>query len=77
MNKKIAQIAKKSGFVFWGNEAWGPGKGKIDWSTDYAKEFDTYTKLLMKETVKWINDNVGLITPEAQADLNKHFGVDE
>ena len=75
MNKKIAKLAKKSGFVFWMNESQGPGKGKIDWACDYEREFEIYTKLVIQETVKWVNDNVGLVTPAANADLKKHFGV--
>ena len=75
MNKKIAKLAKKSGFVFWKNESWGPGKGKIDWSVDYEQELKTYTKLVVEETLNWVNNNVGLITSEARADLNKHLGI--
>ena len=33
--KKIKKLANKAGFVIWGDEPWGPGKGNIDWSSDY------------------------------------------
>jgi|APGre2960657404_1045060.scaffolds.fasta_scaffold60037_2 hypothetical protein len=75
MSKKTKKLAKQAGFVFWKNESWGPGKGKIDWSSDYDKEFKVYTKLVVEETVKWVNDNVGLITDEARKDLHKHLGI--
>lgn len=75
MSKKTKKLAKQAGFVFWNNESWGPGKGKIDWSSDYDKEFSVYTTLVVEETVKWVNDNVGLITDEARKDLHKHLGI--
>ena len=75
MSKKTKKLAKQAGFVFWKNESWGPGKGKIDWSGDYDKEFKVYTKLVVEETVKWVNDNVGLVTDEARKDLHKHLGI--
>ena len=75
MSKKTKKLAKQAGFVFWKNESWGPGKRKIDWSSDYDKEFKVYTKLVVQETVKWVNDNVGLITDEARKDLHKHLGI--
>lgn len=75
MSKKTKKLAKQAGFVFWKNESWGPGKGKIDWSSDYDKEFKVYTKLVVEETVKWVNDNVGLITDESRKDLHKHLGI--
>ena len=75
MNKRTKKIAKDSGFVLWKDEAWGPGAGKIDWSSNYDNEIEIYTKLIVQETVKWINKNVGLVSEEARKDLNKHFGV--
>ena len=75
MNKKAKALVKEAGFVFWKNESWGPGKGNIDWSCGYDKELEVYTKLVVQETVKWVNNNVGLITEEARKDLHKHLGI--
>ena len=46
--KKIRKIAKRAGFVFWKNESYGPGKGHIDWATEYDNEIVKFTKLLKK-----------------------------
>jgi len=52
MKKKIRKLAKKAGFVFWENEHWGPGWGKIDWGCDYENEMKAFVKLLVKAAKK-------------------------
>jgi hypothetical protein len=52
MKKKIRKMAKKAGFVFWKNEDWGPGKNKIDWSSDYTDSFNKFIRLLVKDCSK-------------------------
>ena len=52
MKKKIKKLAKKAGFVIWGDASWGPGKGNIDWSSNYDEELKKFTKLLRKEYAK-------------------------
>jgi hypothetical protein len=52
MNKKIKKLAKKAGFVIWGDEPWGPGKGNIDWSSNYDNELKKFAKLVRKEYAK-------------------------
>jgi len=32
MNNRILELLKEAGFVFWQNEPWGPGPGRVDWS---------------------------------------------
>lgn len=46
-------------------------RGKNDawlWEQDYAR-------LIAEETLKWVNDNVGMITTEATEDLLVHLGI--
>lgn len=57
MNDKIQELAKKSGFIFWKDEPWGPGPGNIDWSCDYGTEFNDFVKSLIHECAKIANDN--------------------
>jgi len=38
---------------------------------------EKFAELIVRECSKWINDNVGLLDEEAQADLLDHFGVEE
>lgn len=57
MNVKIKQLAQQAGFVFWGNESYGPGPNHIDWGCDYDEEFNTFVKLLVNECAKIANDN--------------------
>jgi hypothetical protein len=52
MNDTMIELAKQAGFVFWSNEAHGPGPNNIDWSCDYSNEFDKYSKLLIEQTIK-------------------------
>lgn len=69
MNRQIERLVKKSGFVFWGVEPWGPGDNKIiDWSCDYSEEFEKYTEMLIRECASMAEPTLG-------ADILKHFGV--
>lgn len=51
MNKNIKELAEEAGFVFWGDEKWGPGPGLIDWSCDYKNEFDKFTDLFTDKAI--------------------------
>ena len=51
MNDKMIELAKTAGFVFWDD------KQTIDWSCDYSNEFDRYSKLLIAETIKELNQD--------------------
>jgi len=73
MNERIKKLAQESGFVFWGNEAWGPGEGHIDWSCDYDKELTKFVELIVNECAE-IADTA---EPFLASDLIKqHFGVE-
>jgi hypothetical protein len=48
MKKKIRKLAKKAGFVIWGDASWGPGKGHVDWSCNYDEELVKYTDLVIQ-----------------------------
>lgn len=51
MNDNIKELAKRAGFVLWGNESWNPGD-VIDWSSRYDNEFVKYTQLLVNEVLR-------------------------
>jgi len=79
MNKQIKKLAKKAGFVLWGNETWNPGD-VIDWSCRYDDELTKYTELIVKECaaelIRW-KDEPFPYDPEFGAKLIKqHFGVE-
>ena len=63
------KLAKKAGFVFWGNEDYGPGPGHIDWASNYDKELRKYSRLLVKKVVSSIPD----LTPKQQKALAKQL----
>lgn len=63
------KLAKKAGFVFWGNEDYGPGPGHIDWASNYDKELHKYSRLLVKKVVSSIPD----LTPKQQKALAKQL----
>lgn len=46
MNKRIKELAKYSGFVFWDD-----GTDRIDWASEYDKEFETFCEHLVREVV--------------------------
>jgi len=48
MNTHIMTLAKEAGFIFWGDEDWGPGPGNIDWSCDYSAEFERFGELILQ-----------------------------
>ena len=50
--KRVRELAKKAGFVFWSDEYHGPGKGYIDWSSNYDKELVAYTKLVIQSVLE-------------------------
>ncbi len=52
MEPEIKKLAKKAGFVFWGNQEWGPGEGHIDWACNYDKEIIKFAELLRKKYEK-------------------------
>ena len=49
INNKIKELAKKAEFVFWKDEAWGPGEGHIDWSSNYDIELNKFAELIVRE----------------------------
>ena len=52
MDKKILKLAKKAGFVIWGE---GERVGKIDWACDYDKELEKFYDLV--STVAAVREN--------------------
>lgn len=52
MNKRIEKLARKAGFVFWGNEPHGPGPGHIDWASNYDEELERFAELLIAECAR-------------------------
>jgi hypothetical protein len=52
MDKRTQELAEQAGFVFWGEEEWGPGPGNIDWSCDYNDEFERFAELVRKDLDK-------------------------
>ena len=57
MNTIVKDMAKEAGFVLWKDEAWGPGKDKIDWSTNYDIEFHKFVVLLTEYYKQLLIDN--------------------
>jgi hypothetical protein len=55
MDKRTQELAEQAGFVFWGDESWGPGPGHIDWSCDYNEEFVRFAELTKQEYQNTVN----------------------
>ena len=74
MNPKIKALAKEAGFVFWKKESWGPGKGHIDWASNYDKELVKLVHLIVMECAE-VADRA---EPYKSNDLiKKHFGIED
>jgi hypothetical protein len=57
MNTIVKDMAKEAGFVFWKDEEWGPGKGNIDWSSNYDVEFQKFVVILTDYYKQLLIDN--------------------
>jgi hypothetical protein len=57
MNTIVRDMAKEAGFVFWKDEVWGPGKDKIDWSSNYDIEFQRFVVILTDYYKQLLIDN--------------------
>ena len=67
MNDNVKNLAKRAGFVLWGNEEWNPGD-VIDWASRYDKQFVKYTQLLVQEVLE---------LQAAGTDVPAYFGITE
>ena len=54
MNEHIRRLAEQAEFVFWEDEPWGPGPGRIDWAPDYSREFEKFVELLVKDCAETV-----------------------
>ena len=76
INNKIKGLAKKAEFVFWKDEAWGPGEGHIDWSSNYDIELNKFAELIVRECADFVA--AGEFGDSGTAkELKEHFGVEE
>jgi hypothetical protein len=57
MNTIVKDMAKEAGFVFWKDEEWGPGKDRIDWSSNYDEEFQRFVVILTEYYKQLLIDN--------------------
>jgi hypothetical protein len=48
-------MKSSSNFILWNDEPWGPGRGKIDWSTDYNQEMEVFIEKLLKSIIEDVN----------------------
>ena len=67
MNENVKNLAKRAGFILWGNEAHNPGD-VIDWASRYDNELVEYTRLLVQEVLE---------LQAAGTDVPSHFGITE
>ena len=58
LTPRFKSLARECGFVFWGNEDWGPGAGNIDWSCDYTSEFEHYSRELITWTCELMRQEI-------------------
>ena len=64
-NKKLTELAKHAGFVFWEQGEGAPwhDESDIDWSSDYTKEFERLYGMILIEVLKTIDEtNLNSVT---------------
>jgi hypothetical protein len=57
MKKPLLELAEMAGFAFWKDEEHKPENATIDWSCNYDKEFECYTRLVAEHVVDYLNQN--------------------
>ena len=62
INKKLQEMAVDAGFAFWEDEAWGPGPGNIDWSSEYDMELQGLYDRMLEEVLKTIDESTKALT---------------
>jgi hypothetical protein len=88
INKKLQELAADAGFAFWENEAWGPGPGNIDWSSEYDQQLQGLYDRMLEEVLKTIDEStksntftsfdaayLGTFNKKLKEDILKKFGV--
>jgi hypothetical protein len=73
MKKSILKLVKKAGFTFWGNESWGPGKNKVDWSSNYDNELEKFSKLIVEKCISICNENQTKTAKEIALEIKLQF----
>lgn len=75
MNHLYKMLAKDAGFIFWTDEFWKPEDATIDWSSNYDKEFQTYSDDLVKQCAFFIQSLVDQRVPASEYAnrLKEHF----
>jgi hypothetical protein len=73
MNERIFELVEQALNIVSNKRTLKDGQLERTW--DPAAFDEVFAELIIKECGKWVNDNVGLLDEEAQADLLKHFGV--
>jgi hypothetical protein len=88
INKKLQEMAVDAGFAFWEDEAWGPGPGNIDWSSEYDQQLQCLYDIMLEEVLKTIDEStksntftnfdatyLGTFNKKLKEDILKKFGV--
>jgi len=56
MKKRYRKLAKRAGFILWGDEPWNKptygGKEVVDWSSNYDEELEEFARLVIKDYKK-------------------------
>ena len=74
LDLNVKLLAEDAGFIFWGEESWGPGEGHIDWSSDYSVELKKLVELVVRECASISDSSFHNGSAGYTAILN-HFGV--
>lgn len=87
LNKKLQELAKDAGFIFWGDEDYGPGPDNIDWSSLYDEQLQGLYDRMLEEVIQSVEESckkktfttydhamVGDIKKQIVGDLLREFG---
>jgi hypothetical protein len=87
LNKKLQELAKDAGFIFWADEPYGPGPDNIDWSSMYDEQLQGFYDRMLEEVIRTVEESckkktftthdqamIGGIRQQIIEDLLKEFG---
>lgn len=57
LNKKLQELARDAGFVFWNDDPYGPGPDNIDWSSLYDEQLQGLYDRMLEEVIRSVEES--------------------
>ena len=57
LNKKLQELARDAGFIFWTDEPYGPGPENIDWASEYDQQLQGLYDRMLEEVIQSVEES--------------------